>query len=56
MEKIGPWAALLEMIEPHYPKTGRRGRPPMPLAMMLRIYFMCARHGRTLGGESPPVS
>ena len=26
--------------EPHYPTTGRRGRPPMPLATMLRIYFM----------------
>ena len=40
MEKVVPWAALLEVIEPHYPTTGRRGRPPMPLATMLRIYFM----------------
>jgi IS5 family transposase len=40
MEAVVPWAALLSVIEPHYPTTGRRGRPPMPLATMLRIYFM----------------
>jgi hypothetical protein len=40
METVVPWAALLSVIEPHYPRTGRRGRPPMPLATMLRIYFM----------------
>jgi len=26
MEKVVPWAALLAVIEPHYPRTGRRGR------------------------------
>jgi len=40
MEAVVPWAALLAVIEPHYPTTGRRGRPPMPLATMLRLYFM----------------
>ena len=40
MEKVVPWAALLAAIAPHYPTTGRRGRPPMPLATMLRIFFM----------------
>ncbi|CAN7265472.1 IS5 family transposase [Trinickia sp. LjRoot230] len=40
MEAVVPWTALLAVIEPHYPKSGRRGRPPMPLATMLRIYFM----------------
>ena len=40
MEKVVPWAALLAAIAPHYPTTGRRGRPPMPLATMLRISFM----------------
>lgn len=40
MAAVVPWAALLALIEPHYPTTGRRGRPPMPLATMLRIYFM----------------
>ena len=40
MEAVVPWADLLAAIEPHYPRAGRRGRPPMPLATMLRIYFM----------------
>ena len=40
MDKVVPWTSLLTAIEPHYPTTGRRGRPPMPLAAMLRIYFM----------------
>ena len=40
METVVPWVALLAVIEPHYPKAGRRGRPPMPLETMLRIYFM----------------
>jgi len=40
LETVVPWAALLAVIEPHYPKPGRRGRPPMPLATMLRIYFL----------------
>ncbi|MDR1163272.1 MAG: IS5 family transposase [Candidatus Accumulibacter sp.] len=40
MEKVVPWSALLGVIEPYYPKTGRRGRQPMPLETMLRIYFL----------------
>jgi IS5 family transposase len=40
MEALIPWSALLSVIEPHYPKPGRRGRQPMPLETMLRIYFM----------------
>ena len=28
MEQIVPWAALCEVIEPHYPKPGN-GRPPV---------------------------
>ena len=39
MEKVVPWAALLAAIEPHYPTTGRRGRPPIPLDNAA-IYFM----------------
>lgn len=35
-----PWAALLEVIRPYYPQSGRRGRQPMPLEAMLRIYFL----------------
>ena len=40
MEKVVPWSALRAVIEPYYPKAGRRGRQPMPLETMLRIYFM----------------
>ena len=40
MDQVVPWKALLALIEPHYPKTGRPGRPPYPLATMLRIHFL----------------
>src|SRR5574340_1459170 len=40
MERITPWVELLAVVEPHYPKSGRRGRPPMGLSAMLRIYLM----------------
>ena len=36
METIVPWAALCQVIEPHYPKAGN-GRPPIGLERMLRI-------------------
>ena len=39
MERIVPWAALCEVIEPHYPKAGN-GRPPVGLERMLRMYFV----------------
>jgi IS5 family transposase len=39
MEEVIPWAKLLAVIEPHYPK-GQRGRPPIGLERMLRVYFL----------------
>lgn len=39
MERIVPWAALCEVIEPHYPKAGN-GRAPVGLERMLRMYFV----------------
>jgi IS5 family transposase len=39
MERVVPWAKLLALIEPHYPQ-GQRGRPPVGLERMLRIYFL----------------
>jgi hypothetical protein len=39
MNAVIPWARLIALIEPHYPRAGD-GRPPMPLELMLRIYFM----------------
>jgi IS5 family transposase len=39
MERVVPWKRLVALIQPHYP-TGRRGRPPVGLERMLRIYFL----------------
>ncbi len=39
MEEVLPWAQLLAVIAPHYPK-GERGRPPIGLERMLRVYFL----------------
>ena len=39
MDAVIPWARLLELIEPHYPKAGN-GRPPLGLERMLRVYFL----------------
>src|SRR5947199_2990230 len=39
MDAVIPWAQLLRLIEPHYPKAGR-GRQPLGLEKMLRIYFV----------------
>jgi IS5 family transposase len=41
MEKVVPWKVLVELIEPHYPKTtSKGGRPPYPLETMLRIHLL----------------
>ena len=39
MERVVPWPALIELITPYAPE-GKRGRPPFPVATMLRIHFM----------------
>ena len=39
MEAVVPWGELCALIEPHYPK-GDRGRPPIGVERMLRIYFL----------------
>jgi IS5 family transposase len=39
MDQVIPWASILALIEPHYPKAGN-GTQPMPMERMLRIYFM----------------
>jgi IS5 family transposase len=44
MEEIIPWPALLAVIEPFYPK-GERGRPPIGLERMLRVYFLQQWYG-----------
>jgi transposase, IS5 family len=44
MEEIIPWPALLAVIKPIYPK-GERGRPPIGLERMLRVYFLQQWYG-----------
>jgi IS5 family transposase len=44
MEALIPWTKLLGVIEPFYPK-GERGRPPVGLERMLRIYFLQQWYG-----------
>jgi IS5 family transposase len=39
MDAVIPWARLLALIAPHYPKAGA-GRQPLGLEKMLRIYFL----------------
>jgi IS5 family transposase len=39
MDQVIPWARLGARIEPYYPKPGR-GRRPLGLEKMLRIYFL----------------
>ena len=39
MDAVIPWAQLHRLIKRHYPKAGR-GRQPIGLATMLRIYFL----------------
>ena len=49
MDSIVPWAELCAVIEPHYPKAGK-GRPPIGLERMLRMYFV--QHWFNLADEA----
>ena len=44
MEAVIPWGKLLAVIEPFYPK-GERGRPPVGLERMMRVYFLQQWYG-----------
>src|SRR5512147_3038288 len=44
METVVPWARLTSLIAPHYPQ-GQRGRPPIGLERMLRVYFLQQWYG-----------
>jgi len=39
IEAATPWPALVAALLPHYPKGDARGRPPMGLERMLRMYI-----------------
>ena len=39
IDAVTPWPALIAQVEPYYPRGDSRGRPPMGLARMLRMYI-----------------
>jgi IS5 family transposase len=41
MEAVVPLQALIDLIEPHYPKASKKGgRPPYSLTTMLQIHLL----------------
>jgi transposase, IS5 family len=50
MQRIVPWARLEALIEPHYPRSGRVGRPPIGVGRMLRMY--CLQQWYSLADEA----
>ena len=42
MEQVVPWSRLLKVLSQYYypDSCGKRGRPPIPLKRMLRMYFV----------------
>jgi IS5 family transposase len=38
LDRLVPWPVLIALIEPHY-YLGERGRPPIGLELMLRMYL-----------------
>jgi transposase, IS5 family len=44
MNAVVPWSRLVERLAPVYPK-GERGRPPIGLERMLRVYFVQQWYG-----------
>jgi transposase, IS5 family len=39
MERVVPWSALIEIVEPHCPRA-KTGRPPFAVETMLRIHYL----------------
>lgn len=55
MERVVPWPELEAVIAPHYPK-GRRGRPPIGLERMLRVYFVQQWYGLSDEGVEDTIT
>jgi IS5 family transposase len=55
MEQIMPWEELFAVVEPHYPK-GKRGRPPVGLERMLRVYFVQQWNGLSDEGVEDAIT
>src|ERR1017187_198681 len=54
LESVIPWVKLPAVIEPFYPK-GERGRPPVGLERMLRVYFLQPWYGFAGEGLAEPL-
>ena len=39
MDEIIPWEEWVGILRPYYP-SGKRGRPPMEIELMLRMYLL----------------
>lgn len=39
MERVVPWTALVQVVQPYYPKA-KTGRPPFGIETMLRIHYL----------------
>ena len=39
IQAVTPWSMLVAEIEPFYPKSGKRGRQPLGIERMLRMYI-----------------
>jgi transposase, IS5 family len=50
-----PWAALIEALEPYYTKSDKRGRQPIGLERMLRLYIAQQCFGLSDGGAEDEV-
>jgi IS5 family transposase len=55
MEQVIPWRDVLAIIEPHYPK-GKRGRPPIGLERMLRVYLVQQWYGLSDEGVEDAIT
>ena len=55
MEQIMPWEELFAVVQPHYPK-GKRGRPPIGLERMLRVYFVQQWNGLSDEGVEDAIT
>jgi transposase, IS5 family len=44
MERVVPWAALVQIVEPHGLRA-KAGRPPFAVETMLRIHYLQQRFG-----------
>jgi IS5 family transposase len=51
MNEIIPWDKWVAYIEPYYP-TGERGRPPMGIEKMLRMYLGVCQGSCRMGLKS----